>query len=132
MVPGKEVRKFLNICEYLDSPESIKNPPKYLNCETAYKRFLQHANLIDKVKRYKRKQFTSSLKSDKTNWRVGVYSLYFYKDLMIKYPDEFIDSIANSLKTNGISYIFKEPVLVLNYIYLITRRKFGKIRKLYL
>ncbi len=132
VVPGKEVRNFLNICEYLDSPESIENPPKYLNCETAYKRFLQHANLIDKVKRYKRKQFTSSLKSDKTNWRVGVYSLYFYKDLMIKYPDEFIDSVANSLKTNKISFIFKETTLFLNYLYLITRRKFGKIKKLYL
>ena len=61
-----------------------------------------------------------------------MYSLYFYKDLMIKYPDEFIDSIANSLKTNRISFIFKEPTLFLNYLYLITRRKFGKIKKQYL
>tara|TARA_B100000965_G_C19602128_1_gene763403 strand:+ start:3052 stop:3915 length:864 start_codon:yes stop_codon:yes gene_type:complete len=130
IVPGKEVRNFLNICEYVDSPESIKDPPEYLNCETAYKRFLHHTNLIERVKRYERKQFTSSLKTDKTNWRVGIYSLYFYKNLMIKYPDEFIDSIANSIKTSGISYYFREAILVLNYFYLITRRKFGKFKKL--
>ena len=130
IVPGKEVRNFLNICEYVDSPESIKDPPEYLNCETAYKRFLQHTNLIERVKRYERKQFTSSLKTDKTNWRVGIYSLYFYKNLMIKYPDEFIDSIANSIKTSGISYYFREAILVLNYFYLTTRRKFGKFKKL--
>ena len=130
IVPGKEARNFLNICEYVDSPESIKDPPEYLNCEKAYKRFLDHTNLIERVKRYERKQFTSSLKTDKTNWRVGIYSLYFYKNLMIKYPDEFIDSIANSIKTSGISYYFREAILVLNYFYLTTRRKFGKFKKL--
>ncbi len=130
IVPGKEVRNFLNICEYVDSPESIKDPPEYLNCETAYKRFLHHTNLIERVKRYERKQFTSSLKTDKTNWRVGIYSLYFYKNLMIKYPDEFIDSIANSIKTSGISYYFREAILILNYFYLITRRRLGKFKKL--
>ena len=83
IVPGKEVRNFLNICEYVDSPESIKNPPEYLNCETAYKRFLDHTNLIERVKRYERKQFTSSLKTDKTNWRVGIYSLYFYHFMLL-------------------------------------------------
>ena len=49
---------------------------------------------------------------------------------MIKYPDEFIDSIANSTKTSGISYYFREIFLVLNYFYLISRRKFGKFKKL--
>jgi len=130
IVPGKEARNFLNICEYVDSPESIKDPPEYLNCEKAYKRFLDHTNLIERVKRYERKQFTSSLKTDKTNWRVGIYSLYFYKNLMIKYPDEFIDSIANSIKTSGISYYFREAILILNYFYLITRRRLGKFKKL--
>ena len=130
VVPVNDIRKFLSICEYVDSPDSIKDPPEYLNCETAYKRFLNHTNLIENVKRYDRKQFTSSLKTDKSNWRIGIYSLYFYKNLMIKYPDEFIDSIANSAKTSGISYYFREIFLVLNYFYLISRRKFGRFKKL--
>ena len=130
VVAANDIRKFLSICEYVDSPDSIKDPPEYLNCETAYKRFLNHTSLIENVKRYDRKQFTSSMKTDKSNWRIGIYRLYFYKNLMIKYPDEFIDSIANSTKTSGISYYFREIFLVLNYFYLISRRKFGRFKKL--
>ena len=43
---------------------------------------------------------------------------------------KFIDSIAKSTKTNGISYYFREIFLVLNYFYLISRRKFGRFKKL--
>ena len=129
VVPASKIRNFLNICEYVDSPESIQDPPEYLNCETAYKRFLNQTKLIEDVKRYDRKQFTSSTKTDKTNWRIGIYSLYFYKNLMIKYPDEFIDSIANSIKTSGVSYYLREATLVLNYLYLISRRRLGRIRR---
>jgi hypothetical protein len=48
---------------------------------------------------------------------------------MIKYPDEFIDSIANSIKTSGVSYYLRELTLVLNYLYLITRRRLGRVRE---
>jgi len=129
VVPASKIRNFLNICEYVDSPESIKDPPEYLNCETAYKRFLNQTKLIGDVRRYERKQFTSSTKTDKTNWRIGIYRLYFYKNLLIKYPDEFIDSIANSIKTSGVSYYLREATLVLNYLYLTLRRRLGRIRK---
>jgi hypothetical protein len=48
---------------------------------------------------------------------------------MIKYPDEFIDSITNSIKTSGVSYYLREATLVLNYLYLTLRRRLGRIRK---
>ena len=68
-------------------------------------------NLYEKIKRIDRVQFTSSLKSDKTNWRVPKYKVHFYKDLMIKYPDEFIDGIKNSINTYTFyKYIIMEPV----------------------
>tara|TARA_B100001250_G_scaffold13960_1_gene12219 strand:+ start:37311 stop:38189 length:879 start_codon:yes stop_codon:yes gene_type:complete len=124
--------KFLGICSYIDKDISTKELPEYLNCETAYLRFLKNENLIQHVSRYPRKQFTASLKEDKTNWRVAKYKVYFYKNLYIKYPDEFLDSIKNSLLSKGLlKLIIFEYKLVLNYIYLITRQALGflKIKK---
>jgi hypothetical protein len=48
---------------------------------------------------------------------------------LIKYPDEFIDSIANSIKTSGVSYYLREATLVLNYLYLMLRRRLGRLRE---
>ena len=56
----------------------------------------------------------------------------FYKNLYIKYPDEFLDSIKNSLLSKCLlKLIIFEYKLVLNYIYLITRQALGflKIKK---
>ena len=129
IVPKKYAKPFLDICTYVDSNDSLLGLPKYLNCETAYKRFLKHQGLYDNVKRFNRAQFTSSLKTDMTNWRVGKYKVYGYKNLMIKYPDEFIDSISFTLQKNGIKYIFSELFLVINYYYLLIRRQLGVLKK---
>jgi len=131
IVPLKYIESFLNICEYIDKKQAISNPPKYLNCETAFLRHLNYLNLYKNVSRFNRSQFTASLVSDKTNWRVGKYKVYGYKKLMMKYPDEFIESIRNSIKVKGSKYIFQEFKLYLNYIYLNFRRKFGLIKKLF-
>ena len=128
VVPASKIRNFLNICEYVDSPESIKDSPEYLNCETAYKRFLNQTKLIEDVKRYDRQQFTSSTKTDKTNWRIAKYNLYFYKNLMIKYPDEFIESLKNAINKNGINYFLRHPALCFNYYYLCLRRYLGRLK----
>ena len=129
IIPNKYIEEFLSICDYVDSKESIINPPDYLNCETAYLRFLTNNGLIQNVKRYERLQFTSATKKDKTNWRVPKYKVYMMKNLLIKYPDEFIDSVKNSLKDNKFSYFFQEPILCITYFYLSIRRIFGKTIK---
>ena len=129
IIPIKYIEKFLSICTYVDSKESIIDPPDYLNCETAYLRFLTHNDLIKKVKRYKRIQFTSATNQDKTNWRVPKYKVYMTRNLLIKYPDEFISSIKNSIKNKKISYFFQEPILCMTYFYLSLRRKLGQTKK---
>ncbi len=129
IIPIKYIEKFLSICTYVDSKESIIDPPDYLNCETAYLRFLTHNDLIKKVKRYKRIQFTSATNQDKTNWRVPKYKVYMTRNLLIKYPDEFISSIKNSIENKKISYFFQEPILCMTYFYLSLRRKLGQTKK---
>lgn len=129
-VPVKFISEFLDICNYIDSKEAIKEAPKFNNCETTFLNHLISRDLIKNVKRTDRIQFTSSLKHEKTNWRIPKYKIYFFKDLMIKYPDEYIDGVKNSLiKNSFLNYFFKEPVITLNYFYLKLRRALGKTKR---
>ena len=75
-------------------------------------------------------QFTTSLKGEHTNWRVAKYNLYFFKNLMIKYPDEFLDSISNLIFERGFRYlIFNEYRLLINYLYLNLRKMLGSYKR---
>ena len=130
IVPSKYIEKFLSICNYIDLKENLGNTSGLNNCETTFKNHLISDNLIDNVKRYKRSQFTTSLKGEKTNWRVPKYHLFLYKKLMLKYPDEFLDSISNLIKKNGLlKAFFSESRLVLNYYYLVFRKILGRLKK---
>jgi len=118
--------KFLGICQYIDNDISTLDAPEYLNCETAYLRFLKHEKLLGYVQRYPRKQFTSATSKDETNWRIAKYKIYFFKDLLMKYPDEFLEAIKNSLLDDGyLKIVFFKFRLFINYIYLISRKLAG-------
>ena len=91
---------------------------------------LKETGLFEKVIRINRSQFTASLKGEHTNWRVATYPLYFYKNLMLKYPDEFSNAVNNLIKKKGLLFlIFSEFRLILNYKYLEIRKKLGKLKK---
>ena len=130
IIPTQYIEEFLSICNYVDSEESITNPPDYLNCETAYLRFLTYNGLIQNVKRYE-KDYNLHPQQIGIKQIGGVpkYRVYMTKNLLIKYPDEFINSIKNSLKNKKIYYLFQEPILCITYFYLSTRRIFGKTLK---
>ena len=51
---------------------------------------------------------------------------YFSKNLLMKYPDEFLTSIQNSLKRKKLTYFFKHPLLCINYFYLRFRQIVGE------
>ena len=135
---GKKTKKNLVCFIYEGTNVSFINDPKNLdvsqefnNCETTFKKHLEKSGLIHNLSRYKRSQFTTSLKGEHTNWRVAKYNLYFYKNLMIKYPDEFIDSCKNLLDRYGLfSFLLKHHVYATNYYYLILRRYLGRLKKL--
>ena len=132
ILPSEYCEQFLSICNYVNSEDSLDNISNFNNCETTFQNHLVNINLIDKVSRFKRTQFTTSLQGEHTNWRIAKYRLYFFKNLMIKYPDEFYDSIKNSINKNGLLLLFfKEFRLVINYKYLQTRRILGKLKRKY-
>lgn len=126
VIPCKFITQYLGICDYIDSTATSRYPSDYLNCETVYFNQLQENGLSDYIERIDRFQFTASLKKDKTNWRISKYRLYGYKDLYIKYPDEFVISIENLLSKNNV--LFKKFRLICNYYYIYLRRYFGKVK----
>jgi hypothetical protein len=130
LIPSDYSESFLSICEYINKPESLNNVESFNNCETTYMNHLKEMGLFEKVIRVNRSQFTASLKGEHTHWRVATYPLYFYKNLMLKYPDEFYDAINNLIKKRGLLFlIFNEFRLILNYKYLEYRKKLGKLKK---
>ncbi len=130
LVPSKYIKNFLSICSFIDSEENLNKVSGLNNCETTFKNHLISNNLIKSVKRYKRSQFTTSLKGEHTNWRVPKYSLHLYKKLMLKYPDEFLDSISNLIKKRGLfKALISESRLVINYYYLTLRKILGDYKK---
>ena len=130
LFPSNISEKFLSICSYIDSEKSLININNFNNCETTFKHHMINENLISDVIRYDRSQFTTSLKGEHTNWRIAKYKLYFFNNLMIKYPDEFMNSIFNLIKVKGILYVLmNEPRLFVNYYYLELRKKLGKLKK---
>ena len=130
MFPSNLSKQFLDICEYINSKEISDVSEKFNNCETTFRNHLKSRDLLNKVKRYSRSQFTASLHGEHTNWRIAKYKLYFFRKLMIKYPDEFIDSISNLIENKGILYVLSAELrLLINYMYLKIREILGGIKK---
>ncbi len=129
IIPKEYISKFLKICEYINLEKSLEVNTEYLNCETSFLNHLKHEGLLSFVERYPRTQFTSALSKDKTNWRIPIYKIYFFDKLMIKYPDEYIDSFKNLIrKTNIFKLMYLQNILFLNYLYLETRRFLGRLK----
>ena len=129
VIPKEYISKFLKICEYINLDKSLEVNTEYLNCETSFLNHLKHEGLLSFVERYPRTQFTSALSKDKTNWRIPIYKIYFFDKLMIKYPDEYIDSFKNLIrKTNIFKLIYLQNILFLNYLYLEIRRFLGRLK----
>ena len=129
IIPKEYISKFLKICEYINLEKSLEVNTEYLNCETSFLNHLKHEGLLSFVERYPRTQFTSALSKDKTNWRIPIYKIYFFDKLMIKYPDEYIDSFKNLIrKTNIFKLIYLKNIIFLNYLYLETRRFLGRLK----
>ena len=124
--PSKYAEDFFNICSYINTKEALEAVNKINNSESTFLNHLKKEGLLQYVKRHKRYQFTVNLKGEHTNWRTSVYRLYLYKNMMIKYPNEFIVSMKNYLESK--SFSITHLYLLLNYFYLESRRTIGKIK----
>lgn len=130
VVPSSDIREFLNIAGYVNSNNTENYVSEFINCEVAYMHHLENSNLIDKVKRFKRFQFTTTIKEDFNRWRTPNYKIYFYHNIYLKYPDEFLDSVIGLSFIDTIKLILSTKFSIyLTYIYLNIRRKLGFLKK---
>ena len=68
------------------------------------------------IVRSKRFQFTVANKDDPTNWRKAKIKLRLIKDLYLKYPDEFLDSLKNYLDIFHLKKLdFNSLVFIFNF-----------------
>jgi hypothetical protein len=97
--PSSIIDNVLGIVEYMDSEigynqilnyeGSIRNP------ELLLKLYFTNNKVSDKIKRFPRVNYTVAVEEDSTRWREGKIQDPNNFDLLIKYYDEYIDSINN-------------------------------------
>ena len=127
--PSKYSEEILGICDYINTKKGLDEIPNFPNCESVYLKHMEHLNLNNLIKRYKRNHFTVALKEDPTRWRIPIYNLYLIKKLMLKYPQEFLTAMENNIKTRGLLVSIKSFRFFMNYKYLTSRITFSKIIK---
>lgn len=126
--PTKYAKQYFGIGNFLNSEEAkLMMANKEITPESILLENLRYYQLENLIERLDRFQFTAATLYDETRWRKAIYKIYLSNKLMIKYPDEFIDSIRNYLEVNNILKYFKHPILIMNYFYLMFRKNLGAI-----
>ena len=79
--------------------------------ETILEKHLINLGLYEKVKRYKRIQFSVATKDDPTNWSKAQYRMLFSNGLRVKYASQYLNIyLTNTLfrkkLKNKINYVF--------------------------
>jgi hypothetical protein len=129
IIPRQYCRKYLSLCEFVDSDEAFNYDSYKINSEQAFKNHLSSEGLLEKIVRYKRNQFIANLKGEPTNWRAAKLRLHGIQNLMVKYPREFFGATNNLLRNRGvIGALLKEPIVIANYFYYVWCKKIGSIR----
>lgn len=130
LFPTLYAKEFFGICNFIDTEILKYKVPEYLNCEAVYKMHLEHLGIFNKIKRHPRFQFTVAKKNDFTRWRIPKYKLYLYRDINLKYPNEFLQSVETLKDKKRIFQLTTINIReYLNYLYLKLRISLGSILK---
>ncbi len=114
--PSKLAEKYFGIMNYFTSNYKSFEHLDYVNCEIVNKYHLESFLNTQNIVRSKRFQFTVANKDDPTNWRKAKIKLRLIKDLYLKYPDEFLDSLKNYLDIFHLKKLdFNSLVFIFNF-----------------
>lgn len=121
---------YFGIMQFFTSNYKLFEHLQYVNCEIINKYHIDSFLDTNKIARNKRFQFTVANKDDSTNWRKAKIKLRFIKDLYLKYPDEFLDSIKNYLDIFHYKKLnYNSLVFIYNYFLRTLRIKLSSILK---
>lgn len=95
--PSDLIEQMLGVVEYMDSDVGFEQIKKFHNPnpETILKLSFNYYNILDKIQRYKRCQFTVATKQDTTRWQQAKIKLPNHNNLYIKYTNEYKTTIHN-------------------------------------
>lgn len=91
---SKDIDDVLGIVEFLDSYDSL-NIIRDDNAETVLDKYYNFCGISKKIKRFKRTQFTVALSTDSTRWCKGTKKMPGNDNLLLKYIDEYEQTIEN-------------------------------------
>ena len=129
IIPNKAYEDFFSICTYIENVYSKKDY-EFLNTNSVLNEHIKFLSEKFEIVRTKRNMVTVATSEDETRWRTPEYKLFFKKDLMIKYPGEFMSTMKNLIQHSYSpkSYVYNIPSLI-QYFYLNLRIKLGQIKK---
>lgn len=95
--PSSLAKEMLGVVEYMDSNIGFSDISKIYNPNPEIVLLLSFRfyNLLNKIQRYKRCQFAVATKHDTTRWQKADIELPNYKDLYIKYINEYRMALKN-------------------------------------
>lgn len=96
--PSLFIQQMLGVVEYMDSDIGFKDISRTYNPNPEMVLLLsfQFYRILNRIARYKRCQFSVATKDDTTRWMKGNVPLPNYKDLYIKYVNEYKTALRNS------------------------------------
>jgi hypothetical protein len=94
--PSYLARDVLSICKNLERENFDLLNMRTISPETILEEHFKFENLYKLVKRYERIQFSVATKKDSSNWSNAKYKTFFYGNLLIKYPSQFLNIYKNN------------------------------------
>lgn len=82
------------VTHYINSESFFEDTDdSFINLEKTYKKYFEKTGYIEKVRTFNRIQFLVKTNFDGTRWGYGKFNLPYNDDLMVKYQDEFDETM---------------------------------------
>ena len=132
VLPNKAIKDFFSICQFIETDYSKKDY-EFLNTNSVFNEHIKHLSKEFEVIRTNRTMATVATDNDHTRWREAEVNFFLRKDLKLKYPGEFMQSLKYLIESPKPFKVYIQNIpSILQYFYLSMRIKLGPYKKKYL
>ncbi len=129
IIPNSAVYRYFSICEYIEMEYSNRKY-EFLNTESVYNEHIKSLQKDYEIVRTRRHMACVAQEEDQTRWRKAEFNFFLKKNLKLKYPNEFMQSISNLIKYEHslFEYIINFAS-IMQYSYLKIKIKAGIVKR---
>ncbi len=132
VLPRSAIKKFFGICKYIEDKYSHLDY-EFLNTNSVFNEHIKYLSYDFETIRIPRTMATVAIDGDSTRWRKAELNFFMKRNLKLKYPGEFMQSIQYLLESRrSLSIYMNNLPSILQYFYLSLRIKLGMYKKKYL